>query len=49
MKVRDEELVDRCFEGLRIFYLVKNANRMMNSVFERLRQRMLDDIIERLG
>ena len=44
MKVRDEELVDRCIERSGIFLIWSGRPRMMNSVLEGLRQRRLDDI-----
>jgi len=44
VKVRDEELVDRCIEGSGIFLIWSGRPRMMNSVLEGLRQRRLDDI-----
>src|SRR5678816_3802669 len=44
VKVRDEELVDRCIERSGIFLIWSGRPRMMTSVLEGLRQRRLDDI-----
>jgi hypothetical protein len=44
VKVRDEELVDRCIEGSGIFLIWSGRPRIMNSVFDGLRQRRFEDI-----
>ena len=44
VKVRVEELVDRCIEGSGIFLIWSGRPRIMNSVFDGLRQRRFEDI-----
>ena len=41
---KEEVLLDRCIEGSAIFLIWSHRLIMMNSVFEGLRQRSLDDI-----
>ena len=39
VKLRDEELMDRCMKGSGIFLIWSGRPRLMNSVLEGLRQR----------
>src|SRR6218665_3620157 len=43
VKVVEEELLDRCIEGSEIFLIWAGRHIMINSVFERLRQRRLEE------
>src|SRR6218665_2353185 len=44
VKEVEDELSERCIEGLRIFLIWAGRTIMMNSVLEGLRRRRLDDI-----
>jgi len=44
VKVRDDELVERCIEESGIFLIWSGRPRMINSVLEGLRQRRFNDI-----